>query len=88
MNKGTDPSRGDLRDRDDKVAEQVSYALEVDVVVPSERIRATVSDGVVTLAGTVDLWRQYDDAERAVRSLPNVRDVRNELDVEALPRTS
>lgn len=67
------------------LAQAVLRTLEWDVVVPSEQIRATVADGVVTLEGKVDLWRQYDDAERAVRNLTSVRDVRNLLAVEPSP---
>jgi osmotically-inducible protein OsmY len=67
------------------LAQAVLRTLEWDVVVPSEQIRATVADGVVTLEGKVDLWRQYDDAERAVRNLTSVREVRNLLAVEPPP---
>ena len=48
--------------QDGELVRAVLRALEEDVIVPSEHIRATVSDGVVTLEGKVDLWRQYDDA--------------------------
>ena len=65
-----------------ELALHVLRALEEDVVVPHPQIRASVSNGVVTLEGRVDLWRQYDDAERAVRNVPSVRDVRNKLAVE------
>jgi osmotically-inducible protein OsmY len=45
--------------------------------VPDERIRSTISDGWVKLEGTVDEYREREDAERAVRYLLGVRGVRN-----------
>ncbi len=68
---------------DTDLAFAVRRALEWGIVVPNQQIRTTVADGVVTLEGKVDLWRQYDDAERAVRSLTSVREVRNLLAVES-----
>jgi osmotically-inducible protein OsmY len=62
---------------DSDIAKAVRHALEWDVCVPDEKIRSTVSDGVVTLEGSVDLWTQHDDAGRAVRNLAGVREVRN-----------
>ncbi len=78
-------AEGGDRDGDLDLARDVVRALEWDVVVPTDRIRTSVSNGVVTLEGNVDLWRQYDDAERAVRNVTRVRDVRNLLAVERAP---
>ena len=41
------------------------------------RIQSTVSDGWVTLEGSVDVWHQREDAARAVRGLTGVRGVTN-----------
>jgi osmotically-inducible protein OsmY len=72
------------RDRD--IARAVRHALAWDVLVPHERIRTTVSNGVVTLEGTVDYLSQYHDAAR-VRALPGVRAVNNFIAVDpSLPK--
>jgi osmotically-inducible protein OsmY len=54
---------------DDTLAKAVRNALIWDVVVPDERIATTVSSGIVTLQGSVDIWSQRYDAERAVQRL-------------------
>jgi osmotically-inducible protein OsmY len=74
------PSSSERTDTD--IARSVRAALESDLQVPHEHIMTTVSDGVVTLEGNVDYWSEHDDAERAVRNLPGVREVRNLITVE------
>jgi osmotically-inducible protein OsmY len=74
------PSSSERTDTD--IARTVRAALEWDLQVPHERIMTTVTDGVVTLEGTVDYWSEHDDAARAIRNLPGVREVRNQLVVE------
>jgi osmotically-inducible protein OsmY len=70
-------------ERDDSdLARAVRTALEWDVLVPSNQIRSTISNGDVTLEGKVDYWSQYEDAARAIRNLPGVRGVRNLIQVE------
>ncbi|HLW59845.1 MAG TPA: BON domain-containing protein, partial [bacterium] len=54
---------------DTEVAQAVRQALEWNVFVPHERIQSTVSNGMVTLTGTVDRWTQCDEAHRAVSKL-------------------
>jgi osmotically-inducible protein OsmY len=72
--------------RDSDIAKAVRHALVWDVLVPHERIRTTVSNGVVTLEGTVDYLSQYHDAAR-VRALPGVRAVKNLIAVDpSLPK--
>jgi len=66
---------------DTDIAKAVRHALQWDVLVPDERIESTVSKGVVTLEGTVELWNQHDDASRAVRNLAGVGEVRNLIKV-------
>ena len=41
---------------DTEIAQAVRQALEWNVFVPQERIHSTVSEGLVTLTGTVDRW--------------------------------
>lgn len=67
------------------IARAVRNALDWDVLVPEEHIHSTVSNGVVTLEGVVDYWKQHDDAAVAVRNLAGVLEVRNLITVEARP---
>lgn len=66
---------------DADIARAVRHTLEWDALVPDERIRSTVSDGWVTLEGDVDLWREREDAERAVLQLAGVVGVVNTISV-------
>lgn len=63
--------------QDMHIATAVRHALEWHARVPDGRIRSTVSNGVVTLEGEVDFWSQFEGAERCVRNLVGVREVRN-----------
>ena len=63
---------GGLTRTDTEIAQAVRRALEWDVFVPEEKISSTVSDGWVTLDGTVEMWSQSYDAERAVEKLIGV----------------
>jgi osmotically-inducible protein OsmY len=67
---------------DAALAAAIRHALQWDVRVPDERIGSTVSQGDVSLEGTVTRLRERDDAEKAVRSLRGVRSVTNRITVE------
>jgi osmotically-inducible protein OsmY len=73
---GTPLARGHS---DTDIAHAVRHTLQWNVLVPDERITSTVHSGVVTLEGSVDVLRERDDAERAVRHLAGVRDVENRI---------
>lgn len=66
---------------DEDIAKAVRDALKWDILVPEDRITTTVSNGVVTLCGTVDTWTQRRDAESAVRRLTGVKSVANQITV-------
>jgi osmotically-inducible protein OsmY len=66
---------GDEQRNDTDIAHAVRRALEWDVFVPERRLRSTVSDGWVTLEGSVDCWSEREDAEKAVRNLAGVKGV-------------
>jgi len=72
---------GGLAPNDTEIAQAVRRALEWDVFVPEEKITSTVTDGWVTLEGTVERWSQRDDAERAVRNLAGVKSVVTKITV-------
>jgi osmotically-inducible protein OsmY len=79
---------GGLARTDTEIAQAVRRVLEWDVFVPDERITSTVSDGQVTLVGTLDTWSQRSDAERAVRNLAGVRLVINNIAVKPASRVT
>ena len=66
---------------DTEIAQAVRRALDWDVFVPEDKITSTVSDGWVTLDGTVERGSQRSDAERAVRNLAGVKIVVNKIAV-------
>jgi osmotically-inducible protein OsmY len=76
---------GDWRKTDTEIAQAVRQALEWDDFVPDKKIRSTVSNGVVTLEGTVDYATQRYDAERALRNLSGVQRIVNEIEVVPAP---
>jgi osmotically-inducible protein OsmY len=80
------PSVAERTDAD--IAAAAVRALEWDAVVPTERIKVTVSKGWVTLEGQVDWAFQRDDAERAIRRLTGVRGVTNLITVQPKAKPS
>jgi osmotically-inducible protein OsmY len=72
---------GDAKRTDTEIAQAVRQALEWDALVPHERIQSTVSNGWVTLEGTVDSWTEREDAERAVQNLVGVYGVTDKMTV-------
>jgi osmotically-inducible protein OsmY len=72
---------GGLARTDTEIAQAVRHALQWDVFVPEEQISSMVSDGWVTLDGTVERWSQRNDAERTVRNLTGVKGVANRIAV-------
>ncbi len=64
---------------DADIAEAARTSLKWHVLVPEERVQTTVSDGVVTLSGSVDVASQREDAARAVGQLAGVCAVQNEI---------
>lgn len=76
-----------LYNRDDtEIAHAAVNALKWDVEVPSDKLKARVRDGWVTLDGSVDWFYQKAAAERAVRFLIGVTGVSNLIEV--TPRVS
>jgi osmotically-inducible protein OsmY len=66
---------------DAEVALAVRTRLRRDAFLPHEQVQTTVSDGWITLEGTVTLGGQREDAERVVSHLAGVRGVTNHLRV-------
>jgi osmotically-inducible protein OsmY len=63
---------------DTEIAQAVRNAITWDVWVP-ENIQSTVTNGWVTLEGTVKFFRERIDAGNAIRNLRGVRGVYNNL---------
>jgi osmotically-inducible protein OsmY len=68
---------------DTEIAHMVRHALGWNVFVPEERIKSTVSNGIVTLEGDVDHWSQLDEADKVVRHLIDVRGMVNKIQVKS-----
>jgi len=62
---------------DDEIAAAAVRALEWDALLPAEKLKVTVSNGWVTLRGTVEWQYEREDAERVVRRLIGVKGVTN-----------
>jgi osmotically-inducible protein OsmY len=73
---------------DTDIAQAAASALWWNTVVPSDRVKVAVSNGWVTLKGTLDWRYQQDAAAQTVRDLMGVRGVTNEITVQPLVRTS
>lgn len=70
---------GSVGRTDAQIAQAVRRSLEWDVWINEERIKSTVSNGFVTLEGTVDVLREREDVERAIRRLAGVRGVTDRI---------
>lgn len=66
------PTQRDLHRR-------IGQALHRNADLDARHIDVTVSDGVVTLKGTVRSWFQRETAERAAGSAPGIRNVDNQV---------
>jgi osmotically-inducible protein OsmY len=72
---------GNLARTDPDIAREVRRSFVWNVLIPSERLQSAVSNGWVTLTGTVDYLSEREDAERAVEQLTGVKGVYNLIDV-------
>jgi osmotically-inducible protein OsmY len=69
-----------MSDRTDtEVAQAALHALRWTTTVPDDAVTVTVSNGWLTLRGTVDWQYQKDAAFKAVRDLAGVRGVTNDI---------
>lgn len=66
---------------DPEIARDVLEALKLDVTVPDDRIKTTVSGGFVTLEGKLDWNFQRDAAEACVRKITGVHGIGNKIEV-------
>jgi osmotically-inducible protein OsmY len=80
------PSSSERTDTD--IAQAAVRALEWDALIPTDRVKVTVSKGWITLEGDVDWAFERDDAERVVRRLTGVKGVTNLITVKSRPQPS
>jgi len=73
---------------DTEIAQAVRRMLEWDERVPDDRVTSTVSEGRVTLEGTVETWSEREDAERIITTLAGVQGVVNKIRVTPPPADS
>jgi len=66
---------------DAEIAGAVRASLGWDVFVPEKRIRATVTDGRVTLEGDVESWKQREAAEAAIRNISGIDTIVNDIEI-------
>ena len=62
---------------DPEIARDVVEALRIDVTVPDEHIKVSISNGFVTLDGTVNWMFQKDAAESCAKKVKGVRGISN-----------
>ena len=72
---------GSLKRSDEDVARAVANVLEWNVLVPHDRVKVQVQDGLVTLSGEVEWGYQKFAAEEAVRYLIGVVWLSNQITV-------
>jgi osmotically-inducible protein OsmY len=70
---------GDYRRTDTEIAEAAATALGWNTLVPAGRVVPLVANGWITLTGTTDWRYERDAAARAVRHLPGVNGVINNI---------
>ena len=68
---------------DSEIAPAAVQTLAWNSVIPKDSVSITVSDGMLTLSGTVDWQYQKDAAARAMRNLTGVRGVINSLAIKS-----
>jgi osmotically-inducible protein OsmY len=74
------PTMAERTDAD--IAGAVTRAIEWDAMVPTDKVKVTVSKGWVTLEGAVDWQFEKEAAERAARRITGVRGVTNLIRVQ------
>lgn len=73
---------------DTTIHEEVTESLYQHPDVDASNIRTIVLNGIVCLFGTVKTLLEKNEAERIVKALPGVWNVRNELKIEELKQRS
>jgi osmotically-inducible protein OsmY len=78
---------GEHQRTDSAIAQAVVVALNWNIVVPANRVTVAVSNGWITLQGTLDWQYQKEAAARAIRDLTGVRGVTNSIVIQPRVKT-
>ena len=79
---GTPRARGETNAQSDRdLAEAAMRRLTSGAAIASQSVTLAITDGWVTLTGTVDWRDQKAAAERMIRTLPGVRGVTNNVTI-------
>lgn len=70
---------------DPELARAAVNALQLNILVPHDKIQVVVEDGWISLKGEVPWFYQREEAERAVRNLAGVKGVSNLITVALSP---
>lgn len=68
---------------DPEIAQDITSRFRRNALLKAQDIDVTVKDGTVTLTGTVETFRQVEQAEAIARFTPGVVDVQNQLFVKS-----
>jgi len=68
---------------DDTITDQVRLKLASDPDVKGGALKVDVAQGVVTLAGAVELPKQRDKAEKIAHKVKGVKSVVNKIEIKA-----
>jgi len=71
----------ELTRTDTEIAHAVRWMLEWDILAAHDKIQSTVTNGWVTLEGTVPFWADRSYAEQAIRNLTGVWGMTNKLTI-------
>jgi osmotically-inducible protein OsmY len=66
---------------DTDLARAAENMLDWNTLVPKDRVKIMLEDGMVTLDGAVDNWSQKVAAEKAINSLTGVKGINNRIKV-------
>ena len=76
------PYYGTMQRSDEEIREDVKAAMRYDSWVDANKVNVDVNDGVVTLTGLVDSWREKRSAGDDAWDTLGVVDVNNDLQVQ------
>ena len=66
---------------DEEIRSDILYAIKLDPIIESLNIDAKVTDGMVTLTGTVDSFAQKIVVEKVVKGVKGIKSVDNKIDI-------
>jgi osmotically-inducible protein OsmY len=77
--------RNAKRKDDSEIAKRIAHVLQWNVSIPDNDVKAVVSDGFVTLTGTVDHFDQREHIEGQVRHVGGVVGFINKIELRSIP---